>query len=699
MKIFTSLLPLIVHAIAIHHSPVAPPELSGARLNPLIKRFEGLSYDRDVIGSQHFQVKRSLHEEEPSIHLRFAAHQTIHLRFTAHQRKFHLRLKRDWSMFTEDFRMKTGSGLESADLSHIYSGDLQGDRGSFCHGSIIDGRFEGFIQTQEGMYYIEPIEQYLQEENLDVHSLIYHQDDIDYSQLQGRGHHCLSEAAERRDQPAFRQEDPPESPLSRSQRSADPFRTTCFLYLHADYWYYKRMGSKERVTAQIASYLKGVNRIYESVDFEGIRHTNFQVMDLLIDSEYNETSPLHTRFISIEKLLELHSSKNWSNYCLSYLLTDRDYSGVLGVAWQGNTGPFGGVCSKHLNTGLVTVQNYGSQLPQRIVQLTLAHELGHSLGSPHDKSEECNPSESASNGGNFLMYPYASDGDEYNNDKLSPCSIRHISNTLLARKELCFQDNVHPICGNQLVEEGEECDVGYNSTDPCCYDLSSHSKDLSCKLKPGKQCSPTQGPCCNSRCELVPPGQRCRIETECAFESHCDGLATTCPDSLPKANYTLCNQGTRLCLNGQCSGSLCTKHNLEQCSIHTQSIEEECQLWCQTPGNPATCSSSSSVLLRQFFNNTLLTLPPGSPCKRKQGYCDMLSVCRLVDDDGPIAKLKNAIFNPEEFEDISDWMKTHSWAILFGILILGGLMSSTVFIFGKRLDSEMAGQETELQTF
>lgn len=55
-------------------------------------------------------------------------------------------------------------------------------------------------------------------------------------------------------------------------------------------------------------------------------------------------------------------------------------------------GNWGGICSKPtalrngetstLNTGLVTIQNYGQFLPSRHVQLTLAHELGHSLGSP-----------------------------------------------------------------------------------------------------------------------------------------------------------------------------------------------------------------------------------------------------------------------------------------------------------------------------
>jgi disintegrin and metalloproteinase domain-containing protein 10 len=59
-------------------------------------------------------------------------------------------------------------------------------------------------------------------------------------------------------------------------------------------------------------------------------------------------------------------------------------------------------------------------------------------------------------------------------------------------EKLKYQNNsfVEPqpaICGNGVVEEGEECDCGWEEDckDNCCYPMSSAQSALACTLKPG----------------------------------------------------------------------------------------------------------------------------------------------------------------------------------------------------------------------
>jgi len=62
---------------------------------------------------------------------------------------------------------------------------VSGEKGTLSHGSIVEGRFEGFIKTLHGMYYVEPSERYLKHQDVPYHSVIYHEDDVRKSLL-----HC-----------------------------------------------------------------------------------------------------------------------------------------------------------------------------------------------------------------------------------------------------------------------------------------------------------------------------------------------------------------------------------------------------------------------------------------------------------------------------------------------------------------------------
>lgn len=56
-----------------------------------------------------------------------------------------------------------------------------------------------------------------------------------------------------------------------------------------------------------------------------------------------------------------------------------------------------------------------------------------------------------------------------------------------------------------------------------------------------KVCSPSQGPCCTSKCSLK-YGDKCRDDNGCREPSYCDGRSAICPPSVNKPNKTICNK-------------------------------------------------------------------------------------------------------------------------------------------------------------
>lgn len=57
----------------------------------------------------------------------------------------------------------------------------------------------------------------------------------------------------------------------------------------------------------------------------------------------------------------------------------------------------------------------------------------------HDEGSNCGDLGSAGGKGRYLMFPQATDEVRENNDKFSPCSIKHISEILRLKKDECFQ--------------------------------------------------------------------------------------------------------------------------------------------------------------------------------------------------------------------------------------------------------------------
>ncbi|XP_030574515.1 disintegrin and metalloproteinase domain-containing protein 10 [Archocentrus centrarchus] len=682
----------------------------GNPLNKYIHHYEGLSYDTQALHSRHQRAKRALSPQDS----------TVHLDFHAHGRYFNLRMKRDTKLFAPDLIIDASGAEDPIDTSHIYSGEIFGEKGTLTHGSVIDGRFEGFIKTHQGTYYVEPSERYLQDKDVPFHSVIYHEDDINYPHKYGSAGGCADHSVFERmkkyqvsavEEPAKGvthelddkgSEDGPV--ILRKKRAAGKEKNTCQLYIQTDHFFFKYYGTREAVLAQISSHVKAIDSIYQGTDFMGIRNISFMVKRIRINTTEDErvsSNPFRFANIGVEKFLELNSEQNHNDYCLAYVFTDRDFDdGVLGLAWVGApSGSSGGICErnklfsdgkkKSLNTGIITVQNYASHVPPKVSHITFAHEVGHNFGSPHDSGLVCTPGESKEQGqkekGNYIMYARATSGDRLNNNKFSICSIGNISAVLKVKKDSCFLESGHPICGNGLVEEGEECDCGYNDQckEQCCYSADSE-EGQKCKRKPGKACSPSQGPCCTPQCTFKMSDEECRPESECALQGWCNGRTALCPTSAPKPNNTSCHKDTQVCINGACTGSLCEKHGLEVCICAKEEGKDEaaelCHVCCQEKMKPNTCSSTGSDRWARYFNKKVVTLQPGSPCNDFKGYCDVFMKCRLVDADGPLARLKKAIFDAEFYSSVADWIVKHWWAVLLMGIALIMLMAGFIKI-------------------
>lgn len=345
-------------------------------------------------------------------------------------------------------------------------------------------------------------------------------------------------------------------------------QSRCELKLVADYEFYKVIGNKNYANAAryLINLVERINGIFTTIDWgldvNGNRLVNlgFAIKDIKI---YDKPSTHLNHFNSyaqsdvnaIEILRSFSLEEGVNNTCLSILVTAKAFEfGVLGMSNIGSPGQRG-ICAidqqdgSFMNTAIITVRRKSDLMMTRVVDLILAHELGHSMGSLHDDihDEECVPQNSRD--GRFVMWESANTGYDKNNYIFSPCSIRSIHRMLYSLAHTCFVEEKGALCGNGILEVGEECDNGaqlnFDEKDECCT--------TGCKLSKNALCSPRHSECCSKTCNYIPAGELCRAMNmdACKEASYCNGLSERCPEPKLLKDETECtDEGT--CKYGEC---------------------------------------------------------------------------------------------------------------------------------------------------
>ncbi|KAH7951205.1 hypothetical protein HPB52_006306 [Rhipicephalus sanguineus] len=630
----------------------------------------------------------------------------------------------------------TKFGIVKPNIDHIYSGQVVGDPSSRVYGGLHNGVFEGSIQSRWGRFYVEGAHKFFARRTpfhsvmyAAEDAGIPHKGWCGVNSETTRWMQQLAVASERARKPESKPEDfyydvdvdgkqagKDGTDRRRAKGASRPRRTyrVCGLYVQIDHLLYRHFAqidndavrTRERLSTLIAGHTARASDIYRHTDFYGVEDVRFSVHKIKINDTSN--CPSKKNPFCLDKmdptlfLLTTAKSANFDEYCLAYTWTYRDFeSGVLGLAYVGNsTTNTLGVCDKNrlsaedpsqpqrgltrlsLNTGMVTFVNYNAYVAQAVSEITFCHEMGHNFGSPHDTPDgsPCAPGDGK--GGNYIMYSHASYSRKPNNRLFSICSRGNISEVIKpmvegkSPRENCFQGKlVGPLCGNGIVEAAEQCDCGYTEADclePCCYARRNSVNAPGCTLKPGKQCSPTAGPCCDKDCKLMPTTTVCSPETECREKALCTSNNASCPVGKPKGNNTVCHKGSQVCISGECAGSVCLKYGLKGCTLvgSQYNLDQKCLVACK--GEDGKCREACEHPKMKAYCGVKMV--PGAVCDGTRGYCDVFQKCRRSDEQGPLTRLEQALFGGKTYNTVTGYIAAHPFLSVVYFLIFVAFM-------------------------
>ncbi|KAI9218483.1 Metallo-peptidase family M12-domain-containing protein [Blastocladiella britannica] len=521
------------------------------------------------------------------------APKTFDLAFTAFGEKFHFHLE-EWHGIHSSLRSRMDSTyLAVVDTSH-------GASFLFKDGQLISGNFEAKGVTHHvltGSRYAQQRRKMLdasanaEDDSVGDDFVIYRSSDktipSNVTHSCGLDHSgadiSASPSLERRSAAA---------PSSSSSGSCPTSKKIVYVAAAMDCTYIRKYGSVSAAQDQVLSNFLSVSTLYTKqlnvqvgviniVPFPSCNDTGFNVdcsspsYDIgnrLSDfSKWTGTLQLTTDMPGAWHLFTGCASGNtiglaWvSMVCNQYVFSQHNADGS--VSYVGATG----------------VTASPSTIPHDTEWLITAHELGHNFGASHDcqlttdcgatpaiccacsSTTTCNDCPQYDT---FIMNPYSQGSLQ----RFSPCSVAEVCSKMGTLGTCLVEPGAQrvlskSICGNGMVEDGEQCDCGGVqgcAGNACC--------NTDCTLKSGAVCDDQSDNCC-TKCQITSSAakQVCRATTgACDRPEMCDGRSKTCPADTFMPNGLPCNLTVTLSspfvkeTAGTCATGVCTTRN-QQC--------------------------------------------------------------------------------------------------------------------------------------
>lgn len=213
-------------------------------------------------------------------------------------------------------------------------------------------------------------------------------------------------------------------------RMADKGMCSCDIALVGDHMFFagpNGQGNEHDAIQYMVNVLIETDALYRSTIFSDTYGFGFVIRSAEVFTDNSDNNPLNHNFgpgdggLMLEAVTDnLGRFARFNKVCTTHVFTHNDFNeGILGFAWVGQPGGYGGICDSAFNKGFNTGINFGVVVTPYVASLVVAHELGHQFGAEHDPSVgidgatyECSPGGTA---GNFIMFPAATFGTQTNN--------------------------------------------------------------------------------------------------------------------------------------------------------------------------------------------------------------------------------------------------------------------------------------------